>query len=888
MYFYGKGATKDLQKSFEYFLQAAKLGSSRGQSWAGYLYQTGQGVEVDYGEAFRWTQLAAKQGRAFDANRLAGYYRDGLGTKINQEEALRWLKIAAEKGDENALRQLPVWTATWEVEKKQNLKKSFGSGRDSGPAFLPTSWRVAGPWKFPSGDLKAWFEKLSFPEVGEGLATGAKSIFLGEQRDVIEVDAEEAANLAKSLGTHANRIALAHGRWTAARSGKALLAVGTDDAIKLWVNGKLVVSDWVQRKVTSYEELYLIDVQKGENQIHAALLNFQGPWGFFLHLPDSPTKAKLLAQAISNGNYERTRILLEAGADPRSEIRYRLPALELAQVMKRTHLESLLRLHGASENLLAWSHYPLLVRLLGPWFMPKNRSKPGHGFLLARHGKILFENYSGLANVENGVPVGPETKFAIGSISKQFVAAAMLRMQEEGKLKLTDPVSKYLSGFSRGKEITLRQLLTHTSGIREYTCGDKFESRCGNPPEPGEIMQMIQAHSFGDYAGRRFSYSNSNYYLAGIILEKITGESLGQLLDRLFFQPLGMKNTRLAQGGTVIENYATPYILREGQTERANTWNLDWIAGAGGIVSTPRDLFLWNEALWNGKVLRPESRQEAFRPETTEFSAIDSSGDGYGCGWGLRKALGHKWVGHGGYIPPYRASLWRVPDLDVTVVALTNAGASFSELDPESISIGAICFFLNREVGGTARDEPAVDLTESEVSERSGLYDDGISCFEVKKEGSQWMWEGAGDREGLRVVGAEYFVGKQSEKLIEILKNGQGHVVGMKLLEAYFPLYLKKLPSRFDSESFNQSHVSDFVGSYDFRSFGTCQVSAENGQLFLRMTNQEKIPMHTINRDEFEVVGVGARFFAERDTSGKITRTVFRQHGMTIEAPKVQ
>lgn len=197
-------------------------------------------------------------------------------------------------------------------------------------------------------------------------------------------------------------------------------------------------------------------------------------------------------------------------------------------------------------------------------------------------------------------------------------------------------------------------------------------------------------------------------------------------------------------------------------------------------------------------------------------------------------------------------------------------------------------FFLNQEVGGTVRDEPAVDLSASEVSERTGLYDDGINCFEVKKEGAHWMWGGTGDRDGLRVVGSQYFVGKHSEKLLEILKNGQGHVVGMKLLDAYFPSYFKKLPSRSDSEGFNQRRVGDFLGNYDFRSFGSCQVSAENDQLYLRMTNQEKIPMRTINRDEFEVVGVGARFFAERDPSGKISRAIFRQHGMTIEAPKVR
>ena len=301
MYFHGKGVPKDLQKSFKNFRQAADMGSGSGQSWVGYLYQTGQGVETDYGEALRWTKMAAEQGRAFDANRLAGYYWEGLGTPIQKEEALRWLKIAAEKGDANSQKQLPVWTASWEDEKKQRLKKNDRptDGSDSEPR--PGLWRVAGPWKLPPGDAQAWFRELPFEVVAEGLATGTRSIFLGEPRDVLQVDAKETGNLALSLGTHADQIALLHGRWTEEKEGKALLAVGSDDAIKVWVNGKLVVSDWVGRKVTPYEDLYPVEVRKGENEIHAVIVNFKGLWGFVLHLPDEAAQARLLAQAIGNG-----------------------------------------------------------------------------------------------------------------------------------------------------------------------------------------------------------------------------------------------------------------------------------------------------------------------------------------------------------------------------------------------------------------------------------------------------------------------------------------------------------------------------------------------------------------------------------------------------------
>jgi len=888
-YFYGKGVPTDLEKSFDYFRQAAEMGSSRGQSWLGYLYQTGKGVDADYGEALNWTKMAAEQGRALDSNRLAGYFWEGLGTKINKEEALRWLKIATEKGDEDAQKRIPIWTATWEAEKKQTLKKGNIPGEGGESNVLPISWKLSGPWKVVEKDKEKWFQDVQVKDLPSHLIKGAKAKFLGQEKDVIEIQAKTKGNyLAECFGNHANCCALLEAQLDGGKGGKRILSVGSDDAIKIWINGHLVVEESLGRSLTPNDELYAIELQPGINEIQALLVNRVGDWGFFISCPDPQEAGDLLAKSVAHSDYSRARLLLRSNVDLSKKTPYNLPLLETAQLMRRTHIEGLLRSAGIRESVLAWSHYPKLVQIFGPWFFPKNKDKPGHGFLYARHGRVLFENYSGLANVENGVPIGPHTKFAIGSISKQFVAAALLRIQEEGKIKLTDPLSKYLNGFPRGKEITLRQLLTHTSGIREYTEGEKFFSRCGNSPLPGEVFQMIEAYPFGDQPGRRFSYSNSNYYLAGMVLEKVMGEGLGQILERLFFKPLGMKDTQLAKGSVVIDSYATPYTLHDGQTQRANTWNLDWAAGAGGIVSTPRDLFLWSEALWNGKVLRPESLQEAFRPEITNYSASDSSGEGYACGWGVRDVLGHRWIGHGGYIPPYRASLWRVPDLDVTVVALTNAGASFSGLDPEGISIGSVCFFANQEMGGTVRDQSAPELSEGEIAERLGFFDDGINVFEIKKEGNRWFYQGAVFREELRVVGAKYFVGKKSEKLIEILKNKQDNVLGVKVLETYFPIYFKKLPSWADSDAFNQSHINDYVGKYDFGSHGSCQVSGENEQLYLQIKNQSKIPMRTINRDEFEVKGVGARFFAERDISGKITRTIFRQHGFTIEAPKVQ
>jgi TPR repeat protein/CubicO group peptidase (beta-lactamase class C family) len=888
IYYYGRGVPQDLTKAIEAFRGTAERGSAYGQSWVGYFYETGQGIDVDLSEAVRWTKMAAEQGRGSDVARLAGYYWFGKGVKQDRKEALIWYKKAASLGEKDAVRQLPILQAQWEKESRANEIRKTNLSSES-DVMYPARWKLCGPWKIKEKEQEKWFHDVQSNDLPGNLTKGAKAKFCGEEKEVIEVLAKSTGNmLAESFGNHANSFALLEAEMDADKGGKRILSVGSDDAVKIWMNGQLVAEEWVGRSLAPNEELYSVELKPGVNRLQALLVNHKGDWGFFISCPNRQQAGDLLVKSVVGSDYSRSRLLLEGDVDRSRKTNFRLPALETAQLMRRTHIEELIRSYGVRENLLAWSHYPRLVQIFGPWFMPKNKTKPGHGFLYGRNGKIMFEHYSGLANVENKVPIGPHTKFAIGSITKQFVAAAMLKMQDEGKLKLNNCLSDYLNGFSHGNEITLRQLLTHTSGIREYTSGERFNSRCGSPPSPGEILQMIEQNSFGDKAGRRFSYSNSNYYLAGLILEKVSGERLDRLLDRLFFKPLGMTNTQLAIGEEVIENYATPYVLKDGKTETANACNMDWFAGAGGIVSTPRDLFLWNEALWNGKVLQAESLQAAFRPEITEYSKSDSSGEGYGCGWGTRDVMGRRWIGHGGYIPPYRASLWRVPDFHVTAVALTNAGEGFAGMDPEAMAVGSVCFFENSEMGGTVRDQPAAELSDDEIAERTGFYDDGINVLEIKKEGRRWLWQGDWVREELRAVGRNYFVGKKTGKLVEILFDGQGKVLGFKMLEAYFPIHFIKLPPRKECEEFNARHLGDYTGKYDLGTYGVCEITQESEGLVGKLKELKKATFRSLNRDEFMVEGMAARFSAERDSLGKVTGGVFRWNGIAIEAPKVQ
>jgi len=348
-----------------------------------------------------------------------------------------------------------------------------------------------------------------------------------------------------------------------------------------------------------------------------------------------------------------------------------------------------------------------------------------------------------------------------------------------------------------------------------------------------------------------------------------------------------MKDTELAQGGATIENYATAYLMRKGRPERANTWNMDWAAGAGGLVSTPRDLFLWNESLWGGKVLRPETLKEIWRSEATEFTQGDDSSEGYACGWGVVKTFGQTWMGHGGHLPPYQASLYRIPDLGITAVALTNAGEGFG-MGPEDMARGGTCIFFGDELSGSVRDIPSSELSEEEIQQRVGLYDDGVSVFEIFQKDGRWYRRGTASKETLRVAGKQHLIGQESAKIIELDIQDRGKIPGAKIIETYFPIFLKKLPAQKDSEEFVQQRLMEYPGRYDFGRHGVFEVTQDGGRLYGRLGQQGIAPFQVLNRDDFAIEGNAARFSITRDNAGKITGADFRQHGLLIEAPRMK
>jgi CubicO group peptidase (beta-lactamase class C family) len=272
----------------------------------------------------------------------------------------------------------------------------------------------------------------------------------------------------------------------------------------------------------------------------------------------------------------------------------------------------------------------------------------------------------GLANVELNVPVRPETVFEIGSLTKQFSAACILLLAQEGRLSVDDNISRYLRNTPVAwQDITVRHLLTHTSGLKSYTGLDGFELRRHLTQD--QFIRAIGAYPLEFRPGEAWKYCNTGYNLLGFIIENVSGSSYWDFLSAKILQPLGMNATTNRMPSNIMANRAAGY-------EQTNhLWinrdaDLTDVFSAGAIVSTVGDLAKWNASLDAGTLLDQRSREQMWTPASLRDGTVTN----YGFGWRIEQVEGHPNIGHGGSTSGFSASLQRFPQDRLAVIILSN------------------------------------------------------------------------------------------------------------------------------------------------------------------------------------------------------------------------
>ena len=376
-----------------------------------------------------------------------------------------------------------------------------------------------------------------------------------------------------------------------------------------------------------------------------------------------------LVLAAERGYLDDVKRLLNEGTSVNGKDRRGLTPWQAARIYGRKGVADFLAGAGADTR----KPMPKPEKIIDAIFRELlTNNSPGAAVLVARNGKILFEKGYGLANIGDRVPVTPQTKFRIGSMTKQFTAAAILKLHEQGKLNLDDKLSKFIPEYPRGDEVTIHQLLTHTSGVNDYGLKPDFLKRVGTHIEPEDLIKSFENGPYEFDPGTKWFYDNCGYVLLAFIIEKVSGEKNEDYLREAFFEPLGMTNTAVYNSSDILEHEASGYSYQDGQVKKALYWDMSWGYGSGNLYSTVRDLYRWNEALFNGKALSNASLEAAFTPVHTPDDDTPRF-DGYGYGFMLQKLRGLNEVCHGGCLHGFLSYMLRIPKENLTVAVLQNA-----------------------------------------------------------------------------------------------------------------------------------------------------------------------------------------------------------------------
>jgi CubicO group peptidase (beta-lactamase class C family) len=297
---------------------------------------------------------------------------------------------------------------------------------------------------------------------------------------------------------------------------------------------------------------------------------------------------------------------------------------------------------------------------------------PSASVAIVQHGKLVYAHAYGRARLHPPVAATPDMRYSIGSISKQFTAAAILLLQEDGKLSIDDAVGKYLPGLTEGDKVTIRQILSHTSGYQDYWPEDYVMTPMLNAESAQQIIDTWAKKPLDFEPGTQWQYSNTNFVIAGRIFETIAGASLMDFLVQRIFRPLGMTSVWNSDEAKLTQADATAYYRHAlGPLRVAPKEGSGWMFAAGELAMTAHDLALWDESLIAQTILKPESYKQMF----TEIKLKDGKATHYGLGVFVMDRNGHRSIEHSGEVSGFVSDNEVLVDDGAAVAVLTNQDA---------------------------------------------------------------------------------------------------------------------------------------------------------------------------------------------------------------------
>lgn len=504
--------------------------------------------------------------------------------------------------------------------------------------------------------------------------------------------------------------------------------------------------------------------------------------------------------------------------------------------------------------------------------------------LVAKDGRPVFRQAYGLANREWNARTTLDTHFRIGSLTKQFTAAAILQLVEAGKLSLDDPVVRFYPEAPKAWEgVRVRHLLNHTSGIINYTALPDYLpaiSRIERPPQA--LVALVTAEPLLFAPGERVEYSNTNYLLLGLAIESASGRPYARYLSERIFAPLGLKDTGYDDATALLPRRAAGYRFGQGQWRNAAPMASSVAYAAGGLYSTVDDLLAWDEALFSGRVISEGSRRAMF----------DDGGRGYGFGWYVGTAHGRTLWSHGGAVSGFLAMTDYYPEARLAVIVLAN-----NENTPAqkiSRELAALWFGII--------DPPQPIVLEDFILDRyAGTYRLGPRAFlELRREGGRLMAQATGQpAHAFAPESDRTFVSAATDARITIDTEPDGRPNGLVLHQGgrdrvaprFDPAEAARIlaePRRgFMEGSVDPARLSAHVGRYVLGPGRVLTIGQENGRLWAQATGEGRHRLFPEDERIFFMRDLDAQVTFEGDGTGRTTGLVLHRDGRDIPAPRL-
>jgi D-alanyl-D-alanine carboxypeptidase len=367
------------------------------------------------------------------------------------------------------------------------------------------------------------------------------------------------------------------------------------------------------------------------------------------------------------------------------------------------------------------------------------KKTPAVSIAVVRGNDTLVMRGYGLASREANRVANASTVYRIGSLTKQFTSAGIMREVEQGKISLDDRVSKYLPDVPHMQQITVRQLLNHTSGAHNYTDVPEWAKSWGEDMSPRQIVAFVDKDTLDFAPGTKWSYSNTGYVLLGMILEKVTGQPYAAYLQRQFFTPLGLTQTSYCAQHPKDPQFADGYSAADGTVKPAVYLSMTQPFSAGSLCSTVRDLVKWHRALFEGRVVGARSYSLMTTPDTLN----NGSRLNYGFGLGAGQLGGKRVVSHSGGINGFTTYGMYMPDERLNVIVFTN-----SDGGPTPLALNVARVVLGIPVVPMPKPLVPVPLADSLRDRIAGVYDFGKLMIHVSVEEGRLIGQAEGPGQG--------------------------------------------------------------------------------------------------------------------------------------------